>query len=615
MAKKTKDNLLKDSLKIEEYMSKSETHIKDGVLFFSPGTTIKQVALALKKQPAEIVKYFFMKKIMLNLNSPLNEEQVGELALNYDLDFTMIERVDETNVLNIILDDSSKKGNEDKRPPVVTIMGHVDHGKTTLLDSIRKTNVTKQEAGGITQSIGAYQIEYKKNKVTFIDTPGHEAFTKMRLRGSKITDIIVIVVAADDSVMPQTKESIDHALAANIPIIVAINKIDSPKANIKKVKLDVANHGLVGEEMGGDIPMIEISALKGDGIKKLLETIMLVGEVEDYKTKNKAQAIGSVVETHMEKGKGNVVTVLVQYGTLEKGDHVILDSETSNIKTMQDDKGNFITKALPSTPVKITGFQRAPELGAKFLAVHDIKEAKKIAKEKLSLKKNAKLQNNAMQRMETFLKNKSGSDSQKVLSVILKADSQGTIEALKGQVDKLSNDKVQVKIIRSDMGSISKADILLSEANQAPIYTFNLKTNSTTNESIKKHKIRVFTFDVIYSLLETLQKHMLGIQEVEYKKIDIGKAKVKQIFTFSKVGTIIGSGITEGKVTNKAKVKIFRDEEEIFDGSLETLRIEKDAVREVIGVGKEFAFTIKGYDDAKPGDLVEFYEMEEITYE
>ncbi len=615
MAKKTKNIISKDSLKIKEYMSQSETHVKDKTLFFSTGTTIKQVSLALNKQPAEIVKYFFMKKIMLNINSPLNEEQVGELALNYDLDFTMIERVDETNVLNIILDDSSKKDNKDKRPPVVTIMGHVDHGKTTLLDSIRKTNVTKQEAGGITQSIGAYQIEYKKNKVTFIDTPGHEAFTKMRLRGSKITDIIIIVVAADDSVMPQTKESIDHALAANIPIIVAINKIDSPKANVKKVRLDVANHGLVGEEMGGDVPMIEISALKGDGIEKLLETIMLVAEVEDYKTKNKAQAIGSVVETHMEKGKGNVVTVLVQYGTLEKGDHVILDSETSNIKTMQDDKGNFITKALPSTPVKITGFQRAPELGAKFLAVHDIKEAKKIAKEKLSLKKNAKLQSNAMQRMETFLKSKAGSGSQKVLSVILKADSQGTIEALKGQVDKLSNDKVQVKIIRSDMGSISKADVLLSEANQAPIYTFNLKTSSATNESIKKHKIRVFTFDVIYSLLETLEKHMLGIQEVEYKKIDIGKAKVKQIFTFSKVGTIIGSGLTEGKVTNKAKVKIIRDEEEIFDGSLETLRIEKDAVREVIGVGKEFAFTIKGYDDAKPGDLVEFYEMEEIIYE
>ena len=608
-------NKNKQKVQLKDFMNEASTHVKDGVLHFANGASVKEVADALNKKPAELIQYFFMKKEMLNINSPLAEEQIAEISLNYDLDFKVLKKVDESNILDEVIEKATQGELPDLRPPIITIMGHVDHGKTTLLDSIRKSNITSGEAGGITQSIGAYQIIYNKKRMTFIDTPGHEAFTEMRARGSKITDIIIIVVAADDSVMPQTVESIDHAKAANIPIIVAINKIDAPHADIEKVKTDVAAHGLNPEEWGGDVPFIPLSAINGDGIDLLLDSINLIAEVEDYKTNNNDSSAGVVIETYMEKGKGNVVTILIQHGTLNQGDSLILDTEISNVRVMYDDMGKEIKKANTSSPVKITGFPVAPDLGSKFVAVHNLKEAKKIAKIRQRNKKDAGFKNSHSKKMNDFLKPKDGSKNQKVLSVILKADSTGSIEALAAQVLSLSNEKVQVNIIRSDMGQITKADILLSQANMAPIYTFNLNVSQTIKDSVDKHKTKFFSYDVIYHLLEDMRKHMLGVQDTEYKEIELGKAKVIALFTFSKVGTIAGCSLLSGKATNKSKIRLKRNEEEIFNGDLSSLKIEKDAVKEVIGVGKEFALTIKNFDAIKENDAIEFYELEEIIYE
>jgi translation initiation factor IF-2 len=328
-----------------------------------------------------------------------------------------------------------------------------------------------------------------------------------------------------------------------------------------------------------------------------------------------ATAVGTVIETHMEKGKGNVITVLIQFGTLKQGDHLILDTDTSNVRVMYDDQNKEIKEAHTSMPVKITGFPVAPDLGSKFIAVHDVKEAKKIAKQRQDNKKSDRFRSKVSMKMENFLKPKDGSENMKVLSVIIIGDSKGSVEAIVAQANNQSNEKVQVQVIRSDMGQISKADILLSAANDAPIYTFNVKVNQTTRSLIEKQKVKVFNYNVIYNLLDDMNKHMLGIQDTEYKEVPVGKARVKQIFTFSKVGTIAGSSLTEGKATNKAKARITRGEEVVFDGDLSSLRIEKEVVREVIGVGKEFAFTTKDFDDIKEKDIVEFYELEEIVYE
>lgn len=603
----------REKIELKSFIINTNPELKDGVLYFKKNSSVKEIANLLKKNPAEIISFFFKNKEMVKINTELTNEQIGELSLNYNFDFKEIEDIDETKVLKAALDDSIKKTNPDKRPPIITIMGHIDHGKTTLLDTIRKTKIAIKEAGGITQSIGAYQINFKRHKMTFIDTPGHEAFTQMRTRGSQITDIAIIVIAADDSIMPQTKESIEHAKTADIPIIIAINKIDSPKANSAKVRTDITNSGLFTESEIKKIYFVEISAKQNKNIDKLLEIINLISETEDYRSKNHSTAAGSVIETHLEKGKGNVVSLLVQYGTLEKGDTLILDSNVSNVRMMYDDNGKEIQKATPSTPVKIIGFSIVPDLGTKFIAVHNIKEAKKIAKISQDIKTRKKNIRQSNIKIEDFLKQKDDND-QKTLSIIIKGDSKGSIEALIYQIKKLSNDKVKVQIIRSDMGIITKSDILLSSANSAPIYSFNLKSNTIINNLIKKNNVKHFSYNVIYHMIEDIKKHMEGIQNVEYEEIYLGKAKIKKIFTFSKIGSIAGSQLSDGKVSNKAKVRISRDEDIIYDGDMSSLQIEKDSVKEVIGKGKEFAFTIKDFDDISEGDIAEFYELKEIVF-
>lgn len=608
---KNKDKTITQQIKLSEHINRIKTHLKDNVLFYNQTTTSKDIASALNKSVSEIITFFFEKGIVINQNVPLSEEQVVEIAVNYDLDFQKQKIVKEDNLLNeIIAAKKIAKSNDTKRPPIITVMGHVDHGKTSLLDKIRKTSVVDREAGGITQSIGAYMIKHHNETITFFDTPGHVAFTQMRSRGALVTDIVVIVVAVDDGMMPQTKEAIEHAKAANVPIIVAINKMDLEGANPEKIKQDLTSLDLTPEEWGGSTPYINISAKTGMGIDKLLDVILLVAELGQYKCDPSLVAMGTVVETHVEKGKGNVITLLVENGTLLSGDSLILDTYVSKVRLMTNDQNKPIKKAGPSTPVKIIGFSNAPELGTKFVCIHDAKEAKKIAKIREQAKRDAKTNINRQKKLEEFLSKKE--NNQKYLSLIVKADSKGSTEAIVNMLKKLETDKTKLQIIRSDMGAITEADLYLAEANHALLYTFALKTPNPIMDKIKQKKLKLLEFDVIYHLLDSVEKHMKGISEKEYKDVKIGMAEIRKIFTFSKVGTIAGSYMKEGKVVNNAFVKLYRNENLVFEGKINSLKHEKNQVKEVL-LGKEFGFTIEAYNDIKEGDQAHFYIQEEIV--
>ncbi len=572
--------------------------------------TVKILSEKIGKTAQEIIKQLMILGIMTNINSvvdfPTMELVANELGVELELklDKTMEAQLEEAH------EEADKEEDLVKRPPVITVMGHVDHGKTSLLDAIRKTSVVAGEAGGITQHIGAYSVSIKGEKITFLDTPGHEAFTEMRARGAKVTDIAVLIVAADDGVMPQTIEAINHAKAADVPIIVAINKIDKPGANIERIKEQLTEYGLVTEEWGGDTIMVPISAKQGQGIDKLLEMILFVAEYNNYRANPKRKAKGSILEAKLDKGKGPVANVIVQNGTLRVGDFVVSGLTFGRVRAMTDDKGRNIKEAGPSMPVSVLGFNDVPSAGDGIYVVDDEKTARQIIDER-----NAKLKNeqaNAGQKV-TFddMMNKLNEGQMKEFNLIIKADVQGSVEALKTSLLKLEGEDVKVRVIHAGVGAINKSDLMLAGISNAIVIGFNVRPDNESRALAEKNGVDIRLYRVIYEAIEDMERLVKGLEEPKYQEVVIGKAQVRNVFKITGVGMIAGSYVLSGKVQRNAKVRVYRAGEMIHDGVIETVKRFKDDVKEV-GVGYECGICIENFNDIKEEDELEVYVLEEI---
>ena len=581
--------------------------ISENVIFYKEGMTVGDLAKKLNVSGGELVKKLFQLGILGTVNNSINFENAEILVMDYGKELKTEESNNITNFENYEIIDNEK--DLVKRPPVVTIMGHVDHGKTTLLDTIRKTNVVDSEAGGITQAISAYQIKYKDEAITFIDTPGHAAFTEMRARGASITDIVIIIVAADDGVMPQTREAIDHAKAANVPIMVAINKIDKPGANIEKVKTELVDAGLTPDSWGGDTIFTEISAKQGIGIDELLDNILLVAEMGEYKANPARYAIGTVIESRLDKQVGPVVTVLVENGTLRLGDPIVVGTAYGKVRTLVNDRREEITEAKPSTPVEITGLNDTPEAGDKFMAFESEKQARSIGEQR---KTDKRLQENTKSDVVTLddLFNKIG-EGLKEINVIIKADVNGSSEAVKNSLEKIEVEDVRVKVIRSTVGAITESDIVLAKASNAIIIGFNIRPNNAIKDYAKEQGVEIRLYNIIYKVVEEMEAAMKGMLDPIFEEKVTGSAEVRQLFKFSKVGVIAGSYVTDGLIKNNSKVRVLRDSVVIYDGNVNSLQREKDQVKEV-KKGLECGITIENFNDIKVGDVFEAYEMVEI---
>ncbi len=494
------------------------------------------------------------------------------------------------------------------RPPVVTIMGHVDHGKTTLLDYIRNSHVVDKEFGGITQHIGAYQIEYNGKFITFIDTPGHAAFTEMRARGASITDIVIIIVAADDGVMPQTEEAIDHALSANVPIIVAVNKIDKPEANIERIYTEMAAHNITPESWGGNIPFVNISAKTGDNVGEILETILAIAEVNEYKANPNRYASGTVIESRIDKSSGGVSSLLIQNGTLRLGDPIVVGTAFGKVRTIKNDLGQPIVEAGPSTPVEITGLNGNPSAGDKFMAFESEKQAKDVATKRQNNVKATKYNSDVVTFEDLFNQIQSGA---KEINIVLKADVRGSEEAVKNALLKIDVEGVKVKVIRSGIGAITESDIVLANASNAIVIGFNVVTNGSTKDAAKEYSVEIRQYTIIYKLVEDIEAAMKGMLDPEFEEKITGTAEVRQLFKFSKVGTIAGVKVLKDSVKNNSKVRVIRDGAIIYDGNISSIQREKDSVKEV-KEGYECGITIENFNDIKVGDIFETYEMVEV---
>lgn len=588
----------------EKLISNAPVENKNDVIY-KEGMTIGGLAKELNVDAAELIKKLFMLGTLATINNVIDFENASLLAMDYGKELKYEEKLDEAKFEDFVIVDNE----EDlvKRPPVVTIMGHVDHGKTTLLDTIRKTSVALGEAGGITQAISAYQVKCNGEIITFIDTPGHAAFTEMRARGASITDIVIIIVAADDGVMPQTKEAIDHAKAANVPILVAVNKIDKPDANVERVMTELSEYGLTPDAWGGDTIFTNISAKQGTGIDTLLENILLVAEMENYKANPNRYASGSVVESKLDKQVGSIVTVLVQNGTLRLGDPIVVGSAYGKVRTLKNDKGEEITYALPSQPVEITGLNKTPKAGDKFMAFETEKQARSIGLAREEEERLTQNKANNMSLEDIFAKIQ---DGVKEVNVIIKADVNGSAEAVKNSLEKIEVDGVRVKVIRSSVGAITESDIVLAGASNAIIIGFNIRPNNSIKETAKENGVEIRLYDIIYKAVEEMEAAMKGMLDPEYEEVVLGSAEVRQLFKFSKVGTIAGSYVLDGVIKNNGKVRIIRDSAVIYDGTIGSIQREKDQVKEV-KKGLECGITINGYNDIKEGDILEVYAMVE----
>ena len=597
----------KQMYKNKEKLTQNEASQKDNVVIYKDAMTVSDLAKELDVPATEIIKKLMNLGIMASLNNSLSFDDVEMIVIDYDKTLKSFESQDKTNFEKFEINDDEKDLKE--RPAVVTIMGHVDHGKTSLLDYIRHSHITTGEFGGITQHIGAYQIENNGKKITFIDTPGHAAFTEMRARGASVTDIVIIIVAADDGVMPQTEEAIDHAKAAGVPIIVAINKIDKPGANPEKVMTEMATHDLTPEQWGGDVIYTNISALTGEGIDKLLDNIQLVSEMQELKANPNRYALGTVIESKLDKNVGSTVTLLVQNGTLRLGDPIVVGTSYGKVRTLKDDLGREVMEAGPSTPVEITGLSEVPSSGDRFMAFETEKEAKTIAENrKLQAKlKNSKV-SNAVSIDDLFNKIQSGI---KEINVVLKTDVKGTEEAVKNALSKIEVEGVRVKVIRSGVGTITESDIVLANASSALIVGFNVRPSSKTMEVAKEYNVDIRLHNIIYKLVEEMEAAMKGMLDPEYEEKVIGEAEVRKLFKFSKVGTIAGSMVTSGVIKSNSKARLMRDGIVIYDGEINSLQKEKDQVKEV-KKGFECGITLLNYSDIKENDVIEAYEMIEI---
>lgn len=599
--KKEKKSIYKNKTKLQSNMN-----AENNVILYKEGMTVKDLAKVLGVADTDLVKKMFMMGLMININSSISFEDAEVICMEYKKELKKEASVDISNFEEYEIID-----NEDDlvtRPPVVTIMGHVDHGKTSLLDYIRNTHVVSKEAGGITQAIGAYQVEINGNKITFIDTPGHAAFTEMRARGAKITDIVVIIVAADDGVMPQTKEAIDHAKSAKVPIIVAINKIDKTTANVDKIMSEMSEYGLTPEEWGGDTIFVKLSAHTGENVDLLLENIIALAEMEELKANPKRYAVGTVIESKLDKNKGVTASLLINNGTLRLGDPIVVGSTFGKVRTLKDCNGKDLTSAEPSMPVEITGLNEVPVAGDKFMAFEDEKTARSVAEKRSVLEKEKKFTKKAVSLEDLFERIESG---HKEINVVLKTDVKGSEEAVKNALEKINVEGVKVTVIRSGVGTITESDVVLASASNAIIIGFNVVPSSKTKEAAKNYNVDIRLYNIIYKLVEEIESAMKGMLDPEYEEVTTGEAEIRQIFKFSKVGNIAGVHVTSGVVKNNSECKLIRDGVIITTTKIKSLQREKDQVKKVKS-GFDCGITLENYTDIKVGDTILTFEMREV---
>ena len=608
---KNKDKDIKEAKKAmyknKEKLVSNESETNKNVILYKDGMTINDFALELSVAVTDVIKKLMTLGIMASMNAVISYDDASVLALEYNKELKKEETTDISNFEMFEVNDDPKDLIE--RPPVVTIMGHVDHGKTSLLDAIRESNVIEGEFGGITQHIGAYQVKYNDRKITFIDTPGHAAFTEMRARGASITDIVIIIVAADDGVMPQTVEAIDHAKAANVPIIVAVNKMDKPGANPDRVMREMSERGLTPDSWGGDTLFVPISAKTHEGIDKLLENLLLLSDMQELKANPKRYAMGTVIESKLDKNVGSMVTLLVQNGTLRLGDPVVIGEFFGKIRTLKNDLGEEVVEALPSTPVEVTGISGVPTAGDKFMAFESEKQAHQVAEQRSDV---AKLKSNtlasALSLDDLFGKI---SEGLKEINIVLKADVKGSEEAVKNTLSKIDVEGCKLNVIRSGVGTITESDIVLANASSAIIIGFNVRPSGKILDIAKEYGVDVRLHNIIYKVVEEMEAAMKGMLDPEYEEKVIGSADIRKIYKFSKTGNIAGCYVLDGMVKMGAKARVIRDGVVMYDGAINTIQREKNQAKEV-KAGFECGITLENYQDIKEKDIIEAYELVEI---
>ena len=606
---KNKENNEYKDLKKQMYKHKEKLQgnsAQENIVLYKDGMSVQALADELGVSGTELVKKFIGLGLMLSVNQPVDYDAAELVCEEYKKILKKEETQDVTNFDSYEIIDDEK--DLVKRPPIVTIMGHVDHGKTTLLDYIRDAHVVDSEFGGITQHIGAYQIEYNGEKVTFIDTPGHAAFTEMRARGASVTDIVIIIVAADDGVMPQTKEAVDHALSAKVPIIVAVNKIDKPDANIERIYTEMAAINITPESWGGSVPFINLSAKTGEGVDKLLETILAISEVSELKANPNRYAVGSVIESKIDKKVGGIASLLIMNGTLRIGDPIVVGTGFGKVRTMKNDSGKSIVEAGPATPVEITGLSENPSAGDKFMAFETESQAKDVTDKRAIAARENKFKKQTLSLDDLFARIDAG---QKEINVVLKADVRGSEEAVKNSLEKIDVEGVKVKVIRSGIGAITESDVVLANASDAVIIGFNVVPSNTAKEVAKEYSVDIRLYTIIYKAVEEMELAMKGMLDPEFEEKILGTAEIRKIFKFSKVGNIAGCYITDGIAKNNSSCRVIRDGAVIYDGKIASIQREKDTVKEV-KKGFECGITLENYSDIKEGDIIEMFELVEV---
>lgn len=591
----------------EEALRAEENNEEAQIIEMGASITVKELAEKLKKPSNDVIRTLIFAGVMAAINAEIDFETAEKVCAEYGV---LVERQEEIQELEVLEIEEDAEENLQKRPPIVTVMGHVDHGKTSLLDCIRKAKVTDTEAGGITQHIGAYTIKLNGEEITFLDTPGHEAFTAMRARGAQITDVVILVVAADDGIMPQTKEAINHCKAAGVPMVVAINKIDKPGANIDRVKQELAEQGLLAEDWGGDTICEEVSAKQNLNIDKLLEMVLLTAEMLELKANANRRAVGTVIEAKLDKGRGSVASLLVQNGTLRVGDSILVGSTYGRIRAMFDDTGKKIKSAGPSIPVEVLGLSEVPEAGDRFNQVKDEKTARNMAdSRKDKLKEETLLANHRVSLEDLYSQIKEG--KVKELAIIVKADVQGSVEAIKGSLEKLSTDDVKVRVIHGGVGAITETDITLATASNAIVIGFNVRPDNNAAAQADRDGVDVKTYRIIYDAMDDVKSAMIGMLDPEYKEVILGTAEIRTTYKISNVGTIAGCYVLSGKLRRNAETRIIRDGIVVFESSLSSLKRFKDDAKEV-NAGYECGLTVEKFNDIREGDIVECFEMEAI---
>ena len=587
---------------------KEVNKVNGGIFVYTKALTVSELAEQLNVSASQIIKNLFMAGKMVTINTTLDDELIGQVCLEFGYDFKKEKVVSEENFEEVEIVDDPKDLVE--RPPVVTIMGHVDHGKTTLIDTIRKSNIVSTEAGAITQAIGAYQKEIHGKKITFIDTPGHEAFTAMRSRGASVTDIVIIIVAADDGVMPQTKEAIDHARAANVPIIVAINKIDKPGADPERVKSELMQLNIIPEEYGGDTIFVEISAKKNIGVDNLLENILVVAEMLELKANPSRYALGTVLEAYLDKGEGPKATLVVQNGTLNSSDYVVVGTAYGRVRRMTNEYKKILRTAGPSTPVSIIGLSEVPVAGDHFMAFPTEKQAREIAEKRKLAKVSSEMHGSSAMSLED-LYNRIHEGEVQTINIIIKADLQGSAEAIKASLEKLNNDQVKINVIRSTAGAITESDVLLASASKAIIYGFNVRPDALVRSKAEEEGIEIRLHRIIYALIEEMEAAMKGLLKPEFEEKVLGQASVRQLFKVSKLGTIAGCMVTNGLIKRDSSIRLIREGIVVYEGKLASLKRYQNDAKEV-QTGYECGLMIENYNDLKENDIIECYEMVEV---